>query len=452
MPDLFSGIQNGIRKPDVIMNQGPLPNAGGLPNGFNGTTDARINYGSTLLGDMTPYEYGPPNRLANQTAYMNIPHKVQKIIPQLRLPEARQGMQTFTLSHAVDDGDIAFALRVARSAGTIEGMHTFERMGKSHMVDPFINLTTVNYLLAGIQRNWGRSDQVKWQQLIVDTEFMPPSTQARGPFTVRNALHFIQEIARPFGIAHGSEKQGGQHQGSTHPVVFPVDFITTLAVSGRVENLVNAWRDFDVSAGDDLILRLEWCPIARPDNSIEYVLNHWPKGIVRQRFEYEHEAPPGAGAPINFGWQLIPDVYNTYPPENIREGFDWRQHGYWHICRTQIMKSRENTTKLERSQRVLPCYYDDSRLLRGSLLEINFEPVFQRMRLLQRPQLPVPRAPYQAQPQPERPGGPQDQQAPAPDGGQPPADGGAPPPARRRIRRQGLVPGAPPPDGGAPMG
>jgi hypothetical protein len=279
---------------------------------------------------------------------------------------------------------------------------------------------------------------------------MPPSTQARGPFTVRNALHFIQEIARPFGIAHGSEKQGGQHEGSNHPVVFPVNFITSLAVSGRIENLVNAWRDFDMSAGDDLILRLQWCPIARADNSIEYVLNHWPKGIVRQRFEYEHEAPAGTGAPINFGWQLVPDIYNTYAPDTIHEGFDWRQHGYWHICRTQIMKSRENTSKLERVQRVLPCYYDDSRLLRGSVLEVNFEPGFQRMRFMPRQQLLVPRAPYQPAAQPPPRGGPERQdRADDDDGGAqpPPADGGAQP-QRRRVRRQGLViPPAPPADG-----
>lgn len=449
MPDLFSNIQTGIRKPDVIMNQGPLPSTGGLPNGFNGTTDARINYGSSLLGNIAPYEFGAPRRLANQTAYMNIPHKVQKIVPVLRLPEARSGLQTFNLSHAVDDGDIAFALRVARNASTISNLHTFERMGQSHMVDPFINLTTVNYLLAGIQRNWDRKEQIKWHQLIVDTEFERPASEARGPFTVRKALHFIQEIARPFGIAHGSEKQGGQHEGATHAVAFPVNFITTLAVSGRIENLVNLWRDYDISAGDDLILRLEWCPIAKADNSLEYVLNHWSKGTVRQRFEYEHGVDSEGHEPVNFGWQLVPDIYTTYPPEANREGFDWRQHGYWHICRTQIMKGRENTSKLERTQRILPCYYDDSRLLRGSLLEINFEPVFNRMRILPRKPLTVPRAPYQ----PLARGGYADGAAPPPPPPAPPpppgqgdggnGDGGGqdgPPPAqRRRIRRQGLV-------------
>lgn len=398
MGDLFGDLRTNIRQPDVVMNMGPLPNTGGLPNGFNGTTDARINYNSTLLGDIGPYEYGPPNRLANQTAYVNVPHKVQKIIPNLRLPEARDGMQTFRLSHAVDDGDVAFSVRVGRRAGTIENMHSFERLELSNVVDPFINLTTVNYILAGMQRNWNRPEQMKWQQLIVDTDFMPSMTQARSGFTVRHALHFIQEVVRPFGVTHGSENQGGQHEGSNGPVVYPVNFITSLAVSGQVQNLVNLWRDYDISAGDDLILRLAYRPIAKADNSLEYVLNHWRKGVVRQRFDFEEGG-------INYAWQLVPDIFNFYPPEEIREEYDWRQHGYWHIARTQIMKGRENTSKLERTQRVQPCYYDDSRFLRGSLLDVNFEPVFVRMSFIPRQTLRAPNGPYLPPPPPRGGGG-----------------------------------------------
>ena len=144
MAGLFSGLSS-VRKPDVIMNMGPLPREGGLPGQFNAMTDAQINYGSTLLGDINPYEFGEPNHLSSQTAYMNIPHKIQKIIPVLRLPEARTGAGVFLLSHAVDDGDVAFALRVDRRAGTIEKMHTFERMELSHAVDPFVNLATVSF-------------------------------------------------------------------------------------------------------------------------------------------------------------------------------------------------------------------------------------------------------------------------------------------------------------------
>lgn len=446
MGDLFGDLRTNIRKPDVVMNMGPLPSAGGLPNGFNGTTDARINYNSTLLGDISPYEYGPPNRLANQTAYVNVPHKIQKIIPNLRLPEAREGMQTLRLSHAVDDGDVAFSLRVKRTAGTIEDMHTFERLELSNVVDPFVNMTTVNYLLAGIQRNWNRPEQLKWQQFIVDTDFMPSMAQARSAFTVRNALHFIQEVARPFGVAHGSENQGGQHEGSHGPVVYPVNFITSLAVGGQVQNLVNAWRDFDLSAGDDLILRLAYRPIAKPDNSLEYVLNHWRKGVVRQRFDFEDGG-------INYAWQIVPDVCNHYPPEEIREQYDWRQHGYWHVARTQIMKARENTSKLEKTQRVQPCYYDDSRLVRGSLLDVNFEPVFIRMSCMPRPTLVAPSRPYV--PPSSNGGGEKGADKDAVGEGDkgeapPPADAVMRPPVKRRGVLRKIAPDAIVPDGAAP--
>ena len=413
MAGLFSDLA-GIRKPDVVMNMGPLP-TGQLPSGFDGTTDARINYGSTLLGDLNPYEFGEPNRLANQVSYMNIPHKVQKIIPMLRLPEARDGSQAFRLSHGVDDGDVVFSLRVKRNAGTIDEMHTFERLELSHVVDPMINLATANYLLAGIQRNWNRPQELKWQQFIVDTDFMPSITQARTGFTVAKALQFIQEVARPFGVAHGSEHQGGQHEGGDGAITFPVNFITTLSVGGKVENLVNLWRDTDISSGDDLILRLSWQPIAKPDNSLEYVLNHWRKSTIRQRFEYEEGG-------VNHGWQLVPDVLNHYPPQDQKEGYDWRQHGYWHVARTQVMRSKETGNKGQ------PCHCDDSRLLRGSLLDVNFEPTFYRLS-----QYTVPRnlatQPPRPAPQQEPP---QDQ----------PQDGEPPPPPRPRAprRRPALAP------------
>eukprot|EP00960_Hanusia_phi_P060205 764435-Hanusia_phi.AAC.1 len=87
MSDFFGGL-NGIRKPEVVMDSGPLPptDASGLPFGLNGTTDARINYNSTLLGDLQPYAYGEPSRLSTQSSYLNIPHRMQKIVPMLYLP------------------------------------------------------------------------------------------------------------------------------------------------------------------------------------------------------------------------------------------------------------------------------------------------------------------------------------------------------------------------------
>lgn len=108
MSDFFSGIYSGIKRPDVVMNDGPLPplstSGGGYPVGFNGAPDGKINYANSLLGDLDPYAYGEPARLSTQTAYLNIPHVAQRIIPSIELPESqpfKMGGGFFKLSHQV---------------------------------------------------------------------------------------------------------------------------------------------------------------------------------------------------------------------------------------------------------------------------------------------------------------------------------------------------------------
>ena len=46
------------------------------------------------------------------------------------------------------------------------------------------------------------------------------------------------------------------------------------------------------------------------------------------------------------------------------------------------MRASEITHKLEAHQKVQGCYHDDSRFMRGGLLEVTFEPVFVRYRKL----------------------------------------------------------------------
>jgi len=106
MGDFFANLRSGIEFPQVVMNQGPMPGTGGLPRPLHDTVDGRINYNSSLLGDLSPYAYGEPGYLSSQTSYLNIPHKLQKIVPSVYLPEAKVGaMDFFDLSHPVDDGD-----------------------------------------------------------------------------------------------------------------------------------------------------------------------------------------------------------------------------------------------------------------------------------------------------------------------------------------------------------
>lgn len=135
MSDFFAGIYSGIKDPDVVMNGGPLPptSTAGMPHGFDGTPDGRIDFASTLLGDLQPYAYGEPARLSTQAAYLNIPHAVTRIIPQINLPNPiiDHNCDFITVSHQVDDGDMAFVVRAIYSRYEIvQGKNRFNRQVK----------------------------------------------------------------------------------------------------------------------------------------------------------------------------------------------------------------------------------------------------------------------------------------------------------------------------------
>jgi hypothetical protein len=88
---------------------------------------------------------------------------------------------------------------------------------------------------------------------------------------------------------------------------------------------------------------------------------------VIQQFRYED-------AGINEAWQLVPAVLSTYTPSRILENYDYRENGYWHICRSQLM-FRNESDPLRRYD--APCsavYHDDRAAMRGSLIEATFEP------------------------------------------------------------------------------
>ena len=350
---LFDGL-SGVQRPEVKMNEGPLPTSG--PPYFPG---AKINYASDLLGDISPYSYGRPEHVSDQTSYLNIAHRIQKIVPQLILPNA-SSEGTFQLSHAVDVGDIAFVLRVNRHGSVVPGMHACNRLKVN--IDPFVNLATVNYILAGLQRHWDQREASNWQQLMVDLKFVDDAYAERSGFTVADALRFVRNTgtARPFGVPHTSENQGGQHEGSSSAVQAPVNFISAFFISGLTRNICNIWKQHDISAGDDLIFRLEKQPFATRDGALKYHLNHWRKATVIQQFRYEDGG-------INEGWQLVPAVLSTYAPARVVEGYDYRQHGYWHICRSQIMARSMDSSAV---------YNDDRASLRGALIEATLEPTW----------------------------------------------------------------------------
>ena len=360
---LFDGIAN-VRKPDVIMNDGPLP--GSAPPFFPA---ARINYASDLLGEhIDAYDYGKPTNLSDQTSYLNIPHKIAKIVPQLNLPNANSE-GSFALSHAVDIGDIGFVLRIDRRGSVVTNFAAFERLKLTRMIDPLVNLVTVNYILAGLQRFWNKRDALNWQQLMVDLRFIEDAYADRGPFTVGDAIRFVTEVARPWGVPHTSELQGGQHEGGASPVTFPVNFISSFNVSGLTRNICNIWSQHNVSAGDDLILKLEKLPFATRDGGIKYHLNHWKKSVSVQQFRYEDGG-------VNEGWQLVPAVLSTYTPARIHENYDYRENGHWHLLRTQVMSRNESAEDRRYEASNAGIYHDDRAVMRGALLEGTFEPTW----------------------------------------------------------------------------
>lgn len=150
----FSDAWKGHQFPQAVFNgpSGALPpkDTSGYGHGLNAQADAKINYNSTLLGDLAPYAYGKPGRLSSQTAFLAIPHMIQKVVPVLSVPCAWPGDQVTKLYHGVSDGDLAFTINIDRtSTKYAQEVQIFDKVGALRAIDPFCNLVTVNYLLAG---------------------------------------------------------------------------------------------------------------------------------------------------------------------------------------------------------------------------------------------------------------------------------------------------------------
>ena len=369
----FGGVRN-VHFPEVVMNQGPLPQQGGLPAPLHDTADGRINYGSTLLGNLTPYAYGESGYISSDTAYINFPHRIQKIVPQLALPIGERGTKDLTeVSHPVDDSDVAFAMRLDRTSRTCMALQarSLDRARIGMTVDPYVNLATVNYILAGVQHCYdpNGTTQDAWTRLLhdMDRNRFPEHTKQ---LNFADLVYIVKNLLRPFGIVRGSEKQGGQDQVGTGPATWPVCFITTMVVDGKERNVHNAWMHHRVQAGDDLVFRLKLCPLP-PEG--KYTLNHYYKKIVKERITV-----PG----IPHVWQLVPDVFSLdlerpspyRPPEGFQPADDyvWQETGYWHIGRSQVMLSKYAMQEH---------YYDDMALaMKTAHLEMTFQPCWQRFR------------------------------------------------------------------------
>ena len=210
-------------------------------------------------------------------------------------------------------------------------------------------------------------------------------------YNFEDIKHLVRHLCRPLGVAHGSEKQGGQHEGSLAPVTWPVDFVISLVLDGKDANMVNIWHRFDVESGNDLVLRLKHVPLP-PGN--KYTLNHYAKGLVEKTFSPNliDQVFRFTGRPLTHIWQLVPDVFSLdlenavnnivrnpffpYDPNSVQTRFMppggeyvWQQSGYWHIARAQIHCKRYGTEEY---------YYNDlANNLRTGHMDVTFQPSFQ---------------------------------------------------------------------------
>jgi hypothetical protein len=295
MADFFSNLGSGIRFPDArIGSTGPLPTSLSGPAGINGDPDGRYNFNSNLLDGIGPYAGPDGGRMGSDRNYQQIPHRVQHIIPQVYLPGGNKDSNTqVAISHAVDMGDIAFSIVSERLERLLmRGALVGGPRAPTPARNVFVNLPTVNYILAGLQRITEAENESQgarrghWACLADDLDYNP---------TNENRLHEVLKLIStrilPYGICAGSEHQGGKHETGLAPVQAAANHVTTMTVDGQNIDLVNYWRATTLNAGDELILRLEKL------QTQHFNLNHYYKQMSAETFNRKAVC-----------YQLVPDV------------------------------------------------------------------------------------------------------------------------------------------------
>ena len=346
MSDIFAGV-TGFKFPDTLMNKGPLPSVVGGPAGSNGTPDAVINGTSSLLSGITPYAKGESARMGSDSNYQQIPWRMQYIIPQLFIPSFVQHEPHIAVSHAVDQGDISFRLYTKDRPWFTSSSSAHVALRPAALVC-FGNLDIVNYILACMQHSVSPTWDSIRQHLRYDR-----SHDSRAKF--RAIKRLVRQNFTPYGICAGSEHQGGKHEQSVAPIQTgrAVNFVTTMTVDGKNEDLVNYWYRQDVSAGDALLFALEEKTGAEI-NKQQYQLTRYYKQPVRSTINLPDAA---------VCWQLVARVHKVMDPlPNEPDVWkDYRAAGYWRVAQT--FQCRRQSTDV-RGQ------------TNGPLLEVTFAPVW----------------------------------------------------------------------------
>ena len=351
---------SGFEFPDVLMNRGPLPSTAGGPAGSDGSIDGVINGTSALLENISPYALGKSARTGSDRNYQQIPHRFQYIIPKLFLPSF-DGERRIPVSHAVDQGDIAFLLYGGERAWFTSPQQFKPRAPPC----AFAGIEVVNYILLCMQAS---PHDTTWkslmEDLIKDPQFrdaLEKRRKGKNMTEFDNVLVFkamrnlVQQCFVPHGICAGSEHQGGQHEHDAgHPVQAAVNFVTTMTVDGKNVDLVNYWYEHSMVAGDELIFKLE-------KESFKSKLFHLTK--------YYKEPVPITVQPTgsdNHYWQLVPAILRDpsgkpHKPDINTFWHDHRSEGYWRIAQTFQTRAQNNSVKA---------------FNQGLPLEVTFSPVW----------------------------------------------------------------------------
>jgi hypothetical protein len=349
---------SGFQFPDVLMNSGPLPSTAGGPAGSDGSVDGVINGTSALLGNISPYAIGKSARTGSDRNYQQIPHRFQYIIPKLFLPHFDHGRdRCIPVSHAVDQGDIAFLL----FGGERAWFTSKEQFRSKAPPCAFAGIEVVNYILLCLQASVHADWSSICEDLIKHTAFSDALKRRRKkqnpePFDdlhiFRAMRMLVQQCFVPHGICAGSEHQGGQHEhDGGQPVQATVNFVTTMTVDGKNVDLVNYWYRKNMLAGDELIFRLDLQEITTKT----FELSSYYKQPVSETVK-----PNNAQRPRY--WQLVPDILRGKPKLDPDE--HWHEHrseGYWRIAQTFQTRNQNSS---------------GNAFTRGLPLEVTFSPVW----------------------------------------------------------------------------
>jgi len=354
---LLNGLINGAMVfPDSAINRDngnllPMPINAGIQ--FR-TPDGVYSDSSSLLpgGLYTPYAYGRAARISTQTQ-MAHPNRVALVIPKLFIPSPESDgydKQDPSLDHSVSDGDVVFTIIMHKGMMGYGNQYCMAPYGYAAKSVPIINLPTVNYILWGLQVGMKRNQNSRWKTFFNSLTKGAISDFLDQELDIEFVWRFIRTYIRPLGVQHGSDTQGGQHEGDSNRIVThgAVDYVSSYAIEGKLLHVNNMWRDYDVHENDDLVLSLR--KMEAPHMDLIFNLS---SSIRSNRTER---------VPVSHSWYYL-------RPE-VLEFRSFSDFPYIHIGRSQ-----KYCSEYSRGHNIC-CWDARMAVIPGAPLTLTFEPVF----------------------------------------------------------------------------